>query len=512
MKKLTALLSWIDRNILHILVIGFIYLIPLYPKLPLRMINYTFVAIRVEDIYMAIVAIVFLILLFRRRVTIPIKLGLFFVVFWVINFVSYLWGYHVQETVIINHLGFLHSLRRVEYMMIFFIVLASVRKKSDFFLYLHHVWIVLSIVVMYGFGQKLFGWPAVQTMNPEYAKGYFLVLESWARISSTFAGHYDLSAYLILLMPILIGYYLYSKRISYLMLFFMALASMVLAASRASYIAYLMSIILFLVYIRKFKLLVIILIATAIMTPLSDNLASRFSRTFQQTKVFVDSETGDAFVSRKIRPDDLPPGDYGAVTGFSIGGQRAVLNPQDEIDAKKQIRDSLIKEAQDQGKVYNLDEINASVEKIFARQIPITKYLPDISLSTRFQVSWPRAFGAFLNNIWIGNGPSSLGEATDGDYFRWLGEVGLLGTGVFLTIFGVISGRIFYHARKMSKSNSYLFHGFVFGFIGLFINASYIDIFEASKLAYMFWFLAGLYYVSYPLFLGRKLSVKKLKV
>lgn len=513
MKKLTALLAWLDRHMLKLLVIGFIYLIPLYPKLPLRMINYTFVAIRVEDIYLAFVGVIFAIWFLRKKVSIPWRIAGLFGAFWAVNFISYLWGYHVQETVILNHLGFLHSLRRVEYMMIFFVAYASIRNRSDFFFYLHHVWIVLLMVTTYGFGQKLFGWPAVQTMNPEYAKGYFLVLESWARISSTFAGHYDLSGYLILLMPLLIGFYLHTKRTTYLMLFFITLAAMVLAASRASYIAYVVSMIAYLVYIRKFKLLLVVIVATVIMTPLSDNLASRFSRTFQQTKVFVDSETGDAFVSRNIRPDDLPPGDYGAQNGFAIGGQQpAVLNPQEELQAKKQIADKVIKEGRKQGKEYSPEEINKAVEEIFARQIPITKYLPDISISTRLQVSWPRAFGAFLQNIWIGSGPSSLGEATDGDYLRWLGEVGIIGTGLFLTIFAVISGHIFLAARRMNPNNSYLFHGFVFGFIGLFINASYIDIFEASKLAYMFWFLAGIYYASYPLFASRKLGIKKLKI
>jgi hypothetical protein len=34
---------------------------------------------------------------------------------------------------------------------------------------------------------------------------------------------------------------------------------------------------------------------------------------------------------------------------------------------------------------------------------------------------------------------------------------------------------------------------FVFGLFGLLINAMLIDIFEASKVAYIFWFTAGIF-------------------
>jgi len=512
MKKLKTLFEWLDKHLLKTLVFGFIFIIPLYPKLPLRMINYTYIAIRLEDIYLAIIVGVFLIQLVRRRVSLPRYLTILFVTYWALNFISYLYGYFVQNTVIINHLGLLHSLRRVEYMSIFFIAYATVKTRKDFFQYLSLMLVVLGIVSMYGIGQKFLGWPAVQTMNPEFAKGYILVLESWSRISSTFAGHYDLSAYLILLMPIVISFYLYTKRRSYLVLFIIALGALVLAGSRASYLAYVGVMIMYLSYLKKFKLLIFVLVATAVLTPLSDNLANRLSRTFQQTKVFVDSETGNAFVARNIVPDDLPPGDFGAKAGIPAVGTVTQLTDKEELQAKKQIRESIAKQAQDVGKKYSVEELNRLVEEMFARQIPMVKYLPDISISTRLQVSWPRAFRAFSQNFFIGSGPSSLGEATDGDYLRWLGEVGLLGTSALLAVFGVISVRIFKTARRMTKHNSYLFHGFVFAFIALFVNASYIDIFEASKVAYTFWLLAGIYYAGFSLFQSRRIPVSKLKI
>ncbi len=516
MEKLKVSLQWLDKHLLKILVIGFIFIIPLYPKLPLRMINYTFVAIRLEDIYVALMGLAFLIQFFRKKVTVPWRMFWLFAVFWVALFASFIWGYYVQGTVIIDHLGFLHSIRRIEYMLIFFVAYTTIKTKKDFFLYMKLIFITLAIVSAYGYGQKFLGWPAVQTMNPEYAKGYLLVLDSWARVSSTFAGHYDLAAYLILLMPIVIGFYLHSGKKMYLALFLLTLGVLVLTASRASYIAYLGAITLYLVYVRRFKILLFVLIATAILTPLSDNLSNRLTRTFQQSKVFVDSETGETFVARQLQPDDLPPGDFGAkpntIPSINSGKGATVLKPEEEQAARKQIREALIEEANQQGKQYSPEEINAAVDSIFLRQIPVTKYLPDISISTRLQVSWPRAFAAFMRNIWLGSGPSSLGEATDGDYLRWLGEMGLLGTTALLSIFATIAWYVFQAARHMNRKNSYLFHAFVAAFIGVFVNASYIDIFEASKLAYTFWLVAGIFYASVPLFLKRSIQTEKLKI
>lgn len=516
MEKLRKSLQWLDKHLLKILVIGFIFIIPLYPKLPLRMINYTFIAIRLEDIYVALIAVAFLIQFIRGKVTVPWKMFWLFVVFWVALFASFLWGYYVQGTVIIDHLGFLHSVRRIEYMLIFFVAYTTIKSKKDFFLYLKLIFITLAIVSVYGYGQKFLGWPAVQTMNPEYAKGYLLVLDSWARVSSTFAGHYDLAAYLILLMPIVIGFYLYSGKKMYLGLFLLALGILVLTASRASYIAFLGATTLYLIYVKRFKILLFVLISTAILTPLSDNLSNRLTRTFQQSKVFVDSETGETFVARQLQPDDLPPGDFGAkpntIPSLTTGDDAVILKPEEEQAAKKQIRDALMEEANKSGKQYSPDEINAAVENIFSRQIPVTKYLPDISISTRLQVSWPRAFAAFMRNIWLGSGPSSLGEATDGDYLRWLGEMGLLGTSAMFAIFGTIAWYVWQAGRQMTHKNSYLFHSFVFAFMGVFINASYIDIFEASKLAYTFWLVAGIFYASVSLFLKKSVHTEKLKI
>jgi len=511
MKRLKTSLRWLDKHILKILVVAFIIIIPLYPKLPFRIVNYTYVAIRLEDFYMVFVGLVFAVQFFRKKVDINWKMFLLFAFYWIAVFASYLYGHYVLYTIEINNIGFLHSLRRIEYMLIFFVAYTTIKSKKDLYFYLKILTSVLAFVSIYSFGQKFLGWPAVQTMNPEYAKGYILVLDSWSRVSSTFAGHYDFSAYLLLLMPVIIGLYLATKKRIYFVVFTLALAALVLAASRASFLAFLITLTLFLPYVRKFKLYILIIVMTAILTPLSDNLANRLTRTFQPTKVFVDIDTGQTLVARDMQPDELPPGDFGSKSSVIPPSSTVIIDPETKIAARKAIRENLIEEAKTTGKVYTAEELEFEITRLFNRQVTVVKYLPDISISTRLQVSWPRAIAAFLSNIWLGTGTSSLGEATDGDYFRWFGENGLLGTIPFLTILFVILRRTWLVAQSTTKKYKYIFYGFAFGFIGLFINAGYIDLFEASKLAYTFWCLAGIFFAASPFFM-KKVKTSELKI
>lgn len=116
----------------------------------------------------------------------------------------------------------------------------------------------------------------------------------------------------------------------------------------------------------------------------------------------------------------------------------------------------------------------------------------DTSLATRTQVEWPRAWRAFLSNPLLGTGPSSITESTDGDFFRWLGETGLLGAGLFMFIIAHLFIRVYMHILNTHSHDKYLFIGICTGMIALLINATLIDVFEASKVAFTFWTVMGL--------------------
>src|SRR3989338_4065386 len=108
MEKLLKSLKWLDDHILTILVIGFIFIIPLYPKLPFKIVNYTYVAIRLEDYYLALISIIFAIQVFRKKVRLPKTFAILFGLFWLTVFLSFYYGFFIQHTIEIKNVGFLH--------------------------------------------------------------------------------------------------------------------------------------------------------------------------------------------------------------------------------------------------------------------------------------------------------------------------------------------------------------------------------------------------------------------
>lgn len=508
MKKLVNWLKWLDNNFIKILLIIFIFLIPLYPKLPFKMVNFTYIAIRIEDFFVAFLTVIFLIQILRKKVILNWYYFGFFCLYWFFVFLATFWGIYVEKTIEIKHLGFFHALRRIEYMIIFFIALSQVKIKKDFFYFINLVFLALSIVNIYGIGQKFFGWPAVQTMNPEYAKGYLLFLTPEARISSTFAGHYDLASYLIFLIPIILAFYFFEKKIRFFLIFILSLITLIFTASRISYIAYILSVFPFLIFLKKPKEFFIILVLTIIFTLSSNNLTSRLKRTFQVKQIFINEKTGQVIVPQKITTKELPAGSFIIDPKISSGkiiekiAQKQNISINEESLLKEKILEDIRKEAKKSGKILTKEEEDLIFASLSAKLKPINTVVSDISFATRLQVEWPRAIKAFLKNPILGTGPSSITEATDNDYLRALGEVGLLGTLSFAFIVFLIIKKIFITSKNVNKNEKMLPWGYLFGFFALLINASYIDVFEASKVAYNFWLISGLF-IGYSLCYGK---------
>lgn len=491
MVRLIKWLKWLDNNILKLLFIGFIFLIPIYPKFPLQSIGYTYISIRVEDLYTAIMYGIFLIQLIRKKATINKNFLILFVLFWSAVFLSLIYGVYISKTLPYHQLAFLNAFRRIEYMSVFFIALSLIRTKQDFLKYLRVFLVILGFVSIYGIGQKFLGWPAVQTMNPAYAKGYLLFLTPEARISSTFSGHYDLAAYLVLLIPILLTVYLYKKKVIYFILFTIVLFTLVLTASRASYIAYLVSTFPLLLFLRKYKYIPLILALTLVFTFSSNTLTSRISRTFQIKQIFVNQETGQVVVPQTMSSKDLPAGSF--YVKIKSATQSSQVIATNKYLAQQRIIDQLRDQARGEGRTLTSTQEAEMAASISALLRPINTVVADISMATRFQIEWPRAINAFLKNPLLGTGPSSITEATDNDYLRWLGEFGLFGTISFLLIFIYIIKIFLSYAIKSKDNNELLYWGFLFGFLALLINATYIDVFEASKVAFIFWCLTGIF-------------------
>lgn len=491
MNKLSRFLDFLDNNLIKIFLSIFIFLVPLWPKLPIRMIDYTYIAIRLEDIYLVLMSFVFVIQLIRKKITLDKTYLWLFILYWLAVFTSALWGIFVGKTIVLYHLGLLHALRRVEYMIVFFIASSLVKNKSDFFYFLKLFLTSVFFVALYGLGQKYFGFPAVQTMNPEYAKGYILYLTPEARISATFAGHYDLASYLVFAIPIILSFYFYYKK-NYFYLFFFVLSLIVLidTSSRISFGAYILSTIAFLFVIRKYLFTVFVIVLTVALMFFSKDLTNRFFRTFQVKRILVNEKTGSVYVNQNITTKELPAGSFYVKLKDQTPEATAAANIE---TFKKQIVNEQVVAATSEGKALSNAEFNKLIASLSANLKGVNTIVSDISFATRIQVEWPRAIEAFGKNPFLGTGPSSITEATDNDFLRWLGEIGLVGTTLFMIILFSIIKDVFVKIGKISKENRLLALGFIFGFFALLINATYIDVFEASKVAYTFWTIAGLF-------------------
>jgi hypothetical protein len=97
-----------------------------------------------------------------------------------------------------------------------------------------------------------------------------------------------------------------------------------------------------------------------------------------------------------------------------------------------------------------------------------------------------------LTNPITGKGYSTVTAAVDSSYMRALGEVGLVGFISFFAIIGIFLMRSFSYLKTQVKSLPALYiTGLCCGIVGLLINAILIDIFEASKVAFLLWMLIG---------------------
>lgn len=518
MKKL---LSFLDKYLLKI-AISFIFgFIALYPKLPSIYIHHTWVYIRLEDYLIASLIVIWIFELVRRKVKfgfVGIPIGFY----WIAGFLSFLYSLIVLGPHLSNFfpsVAALSYLRRIEYMLLFFVAFSSVRTKEDLKDYLKIVIITVAGIVLYGLGQKFyvviyqafpaifhkvtFCFPSFQTGNEEFAKGIPLCLPFDGRITSTFAGHYDLAAYMVIVIPILIALIFAVRRRLYKILITLLVGSsaviLVLTASRISFIAYVLGGMIILGLIKRKKFIVPFLIFSAvILLAFSQSTARRFLQTFRLASVVTNAQgqvvgedisnltaeqrakLAQGLILGNVVNQNLPLGS-GFIglpkTGKGLATNSAVVRSSISIEEARrlQLENGGVKLSTIQG--------NFKIEKAFVY---------DISFTTRFQAEWPNAIRAFLMNPLIGSGYSTITLATDNDFLRFLGESGILGLLTFLSIF------IFFAiiTRNLLRSiddtvTKFFILGLWSGVIGLFINASLIDVFESSKVAESLWILFG---------------------
>src|SRR5258708_2700652 len=131
---MNKLLQLLDRHILKIGIAFLIVFTALYPKLPSVHIIRTWVYIRLEDFSIFGVTVLWCIQLVRKKVSIPFKLSLPIFAYWAAGLMSLVFSLIFIGPHLLNffpHVAALEYLRRIEYMILFFVALSTVTKVED---------------------------------------------------------------------------------------------------------------------------------------------------------------------------------------------------------------------------------------------------------------------------------------------------------------------------------------------------------------------------------------------
>lgn len=438
-------------------VVGLFTFIPLYPKFPLISVPGTYVAVRLEDFLIATVVMGwFLIRLPTFKDVLSKTITRSFLLFWAVGLLSLLSALAITHT-ISPHLGMLHFLRRIELMMLFFVAFDAIKNIKQVELLLKIMLWVTALIIIYGFGQQWLSFPVVSTMNKEFSKGLILFLTPGARVNSTFAGHYDLAAYLSLFLTFAAAMWLYFKQLKKrLVITLISILSFILlsmTAARVSFVAALGGVAVIFWLSGQKKLIFFLIGLSFFIFAISPDLRHRTIATLTVNLL----GGGGA----KYTP---PPQDPNSHKTFSI--ENAASGAATPSAAPVDISPG--------------EPVNSTELGVFR------------SFEIRTQVEWPRSLRAFLKNPFLGSGYSSINIATDNDLLRSLGETGILGTLSSALIWYLIIKTILINRKKSIKDFSFYFlTGTFVGVIVLFANSLFIDILESSKVASLSWLFLG---------------------
>lgn len=517
------LLTRLDNNILKIGVIFTSLFIVLYPKLPSIHIVHTWVYIRLEDFTIAILGLIWLVQVIRRKARLALPLGIPIVLYWLVGFASLVYCLHFIAPILPNFFPSVAALeygRRIEYMILFFIGYSAIQSQQDLKDFVRFLFIGVGAIILYGFGQHFypyfwkllpefiqktnFCFPSFQTGNEEFAKGIPLCLPVGSRVTSTFGGHYDLAGYLLIVLPIILGtWFLVKKKISKIglgILFVTGLITLILTSSRIAFGAYLFAVLPPLVLLRKKKwILPVFIISFICLVLFSASTINRFMQTFRVTSVVVNmqgqvvgtTESGLSSDIQKqlasgknaIQANQVQQGVIPAGSSFITLGQKKTATTSAVVKTGLSTKEAQQLKLANGGLEISTIQGNFSVQKALVY---------DISVTTRLQGEWPRAINALLRYPLLGQGYSTLTLAVDNDYLRLLGESGILG---FVTFLGIFLIFLIYLRQALphveDKLTRIFVYGLIGGVVGLFVNAALFDIFEASKVAEPLWLMLG---------------------
>jgi len=486
-----------SNNLLFYLSCFLLVFIPLYPKLPLfSVIPGYLVRIRLEDILVFFTAIVWFIQILKKKIIFKSKFFYLIIAYIFIGFLSLLSGIFLIKTIPLELIHIaksgLHWVRYIEYFSLFFFMFSSIKDKKQ----IRTISLLLALVVLlasiYGFGQKYLRWPVFSTMNREYSKGQALYLTEHARVQSTFGGHYDLAAFLVITLPILLALAIKVPN-KFAKLFFhsihlIGLWLMFVGSSKNSIAAYAFAVLMMFffmfkkypIYKRlikyKYIFIVVFIAVTSSLFIFNNSIQTKVIEYSQKIPIISDISLVKQLSQKDLeRPadvyQDVPK--YKTITTVTETGEKV----EEVIETKQDWSQNALK--------YGL------------------------SMGIRLDTLWPQAIKGLIRHVFIGSAYATLSktdmsvfiesDSTDNNYLRTIGETGLFG---FILFYGLVF-LIIKTAYKNQQFDSPYLNAFNLGFLassfGLLVNALTIDVFAASKVAFTFWALSGVVAKSYYL-------------
>ena len=456
------------NKLLFLLLLLLFAFIPLYPKFPLINVKGTFVAIRLEDLIIGLTVglwFVYLILSKKLKVFLKDKLTQAMLLFFFIGSVSTFSAIFLTHSVV-WHLSILHLLRRVEFIMLLPVVATTVKNKRGIISVLFTLLLVVLAVNLYAFGQQYLDWPVISTTNSEFSKGLILRLTPDARVNSTFAGHYDLAVFLAMVLVILTPVFFAVGKVlkpAIVIVGVISLVVLIMTAARLSFVAAFVGIIASLIFSRKKKYILIIIISLL-------------------TVLIYPSQLRDRFISTIT------------INVFHQGTRYEGQTNDQQVRSKLNIPTLAVKTSSTSALTSTFATKSATISSDITPGEPIDTTQLGVyrSFQIRLNIEWPRAITAFMKNPFLGTGYSSIDIATDNDFLRSLGEIGLLGTIAFILIYIEIVKRILSLLKDDDKFLRFFSAGILSMLLTFVLNGLFIDVFEASKVASLFWMMLGL--------------------
>lgn len=538
-KQTSRMYHFIDTQLLFIVSIFLLAFIPLYPKLPLfDIIEGYIVRARIEDVLIAGASLIFFIQLLRKKITPNVPMTKVITAYAVIGLFSTLSAIFITHTVPLSSVhilkSFLHYFRYLEYFALFYFLSTAIKTKKQFLISVTVLIVTLLGVGIYGIGQKYLYWPVYSTMNREFSKGIVLYLTEHARVQSTFGGHYDMAAYLVIVLPII---YLFALQIKHTLVkiavwitWLIGVWLLVLSASRTSFIAFVAALVVGILIVSLLqkgtlekiffffsKLLTTGVFITIIFLSFGADITERL---LQSAKAYpLVSQVIDTVTQQKETVvASLQESEIGkniqTITDSQIKKPENGISVEEaEILVSSDTRPTPIKPSDVFVDVPNKVSVaTTSAEGVVTTVIiEVPRTYSDnaikhgLSLAIRLDTLWPQALQGFYTNPFLGSGYATLtkstveqfteAESTDNNFLRTLGETGLLG---FIAFYGAVAIPLYVavtflkDTTEKQLAKKYFAAGFIAATIGLLINATFIDVFAASKVAFMFWAIAGI--------------------